>query len=373
MNIYLYSVYKSLISRFNKFTTLSNFSIFFSTFLCLLLLIVTLNVSDGFKNNIIKKIKELDGSYHVYTYDNTHLDTLKMYNNSLNYTFDFYPYMQTYSILRFGGKSEGVTIISLHHKDKFKKFIINTYTDDSGIYVGEKLADKLKIKNNMITAIFIDDNKNKYLKNLKVKGVYKTNIPSYDEHVVFSDYNIDENLEIFNTDNINEFIVFTDISDDDLFASHSHYYVENWRTRNYDFFNWLNSYDIPIKILLTFLVLVLFINNVSMFNLDFVNKYEEIVFYKSIGLNSKSTFIIFMFKFIFLTLFGTALALFVAFLLSYLQANYNLISIAPGIYFSKYLPIDNNINNYIYSSLSILFLNMIIPLLFKKQFYSINK
>ena len=365
MNIYLYSLYKSLCSKFNKFSILTNFSIFFSTFLCLLLLIITLNVSDGFKKNIIKKIKELDGSCHVFTYNNAaYLDGLKNKSNS----FDFYPYMQTYSILRFKGKSEGITLISLHHKNKFKKFIIDSYSDENGIYIGEKLANKLKIKNKMsLTAIFIDENKGRYLKKLIVKGVYRTDIPAYDEYVVFSDYTIDENLGIFNIKNINEYIVFSDQSNINMLLNHDDYYVEDWKTRNYDFFNWLNSYDIPIKILLVFLVLVLFINNVSMFSLDFVNRHDEIIFYKSVGLNSKSIFIIYILKFISLTFLGVLLALFVSFLLTYLQIHYNMISISPGIYFAEYLPIDNNLNNYIFTSLFILLLTFVIPFYSKES------
>ena len=103
MNIYLYSLYKSFYFQFSKSSTLTNLSIIFSTSICLLCIIITLSVSDGFKANIIKKIIEMDGIGHIYPYNRSFSiddQLIKLFEDKGS-EYLFYPYMQTYSILKY--------------------------------------------------------------------------------------------------------------------------------------------------------------------------------------------------------------------------------------------------------------------------------
>ena len=371
MNIYLYSLYKSFYFKFNKFSTISNLSIIFSTYLCLLLIIITLNISDGFKKNITDKIIELDGFLHIYPYNpnNQNLDKLNnLFNDTSDSIVHLYPYMQAYSVLKYNSMSEGVNLISLYHKEKFNKYIVNEYSKSDGIYIGNKLADKFNIKGKTdLVGVFIDNNNSRYLHRLSVKGIYETQIPAYDEYVVFSDYKISKGLEIFNLEEINEYIAYTDINQSNT-AITNNYYIENWKVRNNDFYNWLNSYDIPIKILLFFLITVLIINNISMFNLDLINRKKEIDFLHTLGMKSKSIFAMFFLKFLSLTLLGICFGMITSCCLIYIQIEYNIIAITPSIYFSDFLPVLNNFNNYLYPSLFIIIITLFYPLFFFKKF-----
>ena len=276
INIYLYSLYKIFSLQFSKSSTLTNLSIIFSTSICLLCIIITLSVSDGFKANIIKKIIEMDGIGHIYPYNRSFSiddQLIKLFEDKGS-EYLFYPYMQTYSILKYNNISEGINLVSLYKKDKFKKYIVEKFYDkEDGIYIGNKLADKLNIskKTNVLT-VFVNENKERYVKNLPIKGIYSTNIPSYDDYIVFSDYSLEDNKEIFNLNTVNEYIVFSKNDNVKLLNSDEKYFFASWKDRNYEFVNWLHSYDVPIKILLIFLILVALINNLSMFNLDIINR-----------------------------------------------------------------------------------------------------
>ena len=377
MNIYLYSLYKSFSLQFSKSSTLTNLSIIFSTSICLLCIIITLSVSDGFKDNIIKKIIEMDGIGHIYPYNRSFSiddQLIKLFEDKGS-EYLFYPYMQTYSILKYNNISEGINLVSLYKKDKFKKYIVEKFYDKKdGIYIGNKLADKLNIskKTNVLT-VFVNENKERYVKNLPIKGIYSTNIPSYDDYIVFSDYSLEDNKEIFNLNTVNEYIVFSKNDNVKLLNSDEKYFFASWKDRNYEFVNWLHSYDVPIKILLIFLILVALINNLSMFNLDIVNRRKEIELFDSFGLSRKSILFLFLIKVFILTLLGIIIANLVSFIFIKVQYQYNFISIPPGIYFTNFLPVVNRIENYLYPSIVVLLFSLSLPLIFMKYFKVVKK
>ena len=377
MNIYLYCIYKSFYFQFSKSSTLTNLSIIFSTSICLLCIIITLSVSDGFKANIIKKIIEMDGIGHIYPYNRSFSiddQLIKLFEDKGS-EYLFYPYMQTYSILKYNNISEGINLVSLYKKDKFKKYIVEKFYDkEDGIYIGNKLANKLNIskKTNVLT-VFVNENKERYVKNLPIKGIYSTNIPSYDDYIVFSDYSLEDNKEIFNLNTINEYIVFSKNDNLKLLDSDEKYFFASWEDRNYEFVNWLHSYDIPIKILLIFLILVALINNLSMFNLDIINRRKEIELFDSFGLSRKSILFLFLIKVFILTLLGIIIANLVSFIFIKVQYQYNFISIPPGIYFTNFLPVVNRIENYLYPSIVILVFSLSLPLIFMKYFKIVKK
>ena len=353
MNIYIYSIIKSIFNQNNRFSILSNLSIIISTSLCLLCIIIALNISEGFRSNIIQKITEIDGDYHIFPYDKH--EALNLIDK-LNESDDIrvYPLIQKKSIFRYNSKSEGVNMISFFHKSELKKYIIKEYTQDEGVYIGSDLARKLNIESDVeLVAIFFDNNMNRYLKKIKIKGVFETKIPDYDKYVVYSDYSEVNNLKIFNIDHYYEYIIYNNNDISSLIDS-DNFYIEKWNDRNFDFFKWLNSYDIPIKILLVFFMLVLFFNNFSMFYLDFVNRKEDFLYLNVIGLKIDKIFTIVKLKFLILTCIGIVIAILISFMFSYVQINYGIVSIAPNIYFSDFLPLENSFMNYFYPSIFIL-------------------
>ena len=367
MNIYIYSIIKSIFNQNNRFSILSNLSIIISTSLCLLCIIIALNISEGFRSNIIQKITEIDGDYHIFPYDKHEAVNLI---DKLNESDDIkvYPLIQKKSIFRYNNKSEGVNMISFFHKSELKKYIIKEYTQDEGVYIGSDLARKLNIESDVeLVAIFFDNNMNRYLKKIKIKGVFETKIPDYDKYVVYSDYTEINSLKIFNIDHYYEYIIYNNNDISSLIDS-DNFYIEKWNDRNFDFFKWLNSYDIPIKILLVFFMLVLFFNNFSMFYLDFVNRKEDFLYLNVIGLKIDKIFTIVKLKFLILTCIGVVIAILISFMFSYVQINYGIVSIAPNIYFSDFLPIENSFMNYFYPSIfTLLFSFIMLKIFFYKK------
>ena len=154
MNIYLYSIIKSVFKQSNRFSILSNLSIIISTSLCLLSVIISLNISEGFKSNIIQKITEIDGDYHIFPYDKYNAGNLIEQLNA-NDDITVYPLIQKKSIFRYNSKSEGVNMISFFHKNELKKYVIKEFIQEEGVYIGSHLARSLNIVSDTeIVAIF---------------------------------------------------------------------------------------------------------------------------------------------------------------------------------------------------------------------------
>ena len=90
----------------------------------------------------------MDGIGHIYPY-NRNLSIDHQLNNLFEdkgTEYFFYPYMEAYSILKYNNVSEGINLESLYEKDKFKKYIVKKFYDkEDGIYIGNKLAEKLNI------------------------------------------------------------------------------------------------------------------------------------------------------------------------------------------------------------------------------------
>ena len=62
------------------------------------------------------------------------------------------------------------------------------------------------------------------------------------------------------------------------------------------------------------------------------------------------------------------IAILISFMFSYVQINYGIVSIAPNIYFSDFLPLENSFMNYFYPSIfTLLFSFIMLKIFFYKK------
>ena len=131
-------------------------------------------------------------------------------------------------------------------------------------------------------------------------------------------------------------------------------YIHTYKDRYYDFLKWLDSYDLPIFILLFFIVVVGLINNKFCYTIDIANrKTDSFVFY-NLGLSFKEISYLYWYKLLILNTIGIILGSIISLLLLYLESQFHFIQIPSEIYFTSSVPIVFKFQNFIYAPLIIL-------------------
>ena len=134
-------------------------------------------------------------------------------------------------------------------------------------------------------------------------------------------------------------------------------YIYTYKDRYYDFLKWLDSYDLPIFILLFFIVIVGLINNKFCYTIDITNRKVDSFIFHDLGLSYREISYLYWYKFLILNLIGIVLGSIISLLLLYLESKFHFIEIPSEIYFTSSVPIAFKIQNFIYVPLIILLQN----------------
>ena len=362
MYTYYFILLKLLRPNCNTLKSIVNLSIITSTFISVLLIPLSLSVINGFEENITSKIVSFDGYARVY------LDELTSeQHNAIESIPSTVKFHEEEGLIKTNEGAEAVTIISYfpldHHN--LQNFLLSDmkYTNRStdGVFIGKSLYDKLFIANSdVLDRQVILINTNNVIKNIEVLGVFQTYVPLYDQHFVLSTiYGSSTTGFIADQDTYN-------LLNPNL-KSFSYTYNER-----YDgFLKWLNSYDLPIFILLSSIILIAIINNMFCFNMDLANRKNDSHIFNFLGLSFKQIHLIYFYKYLLLNLVGIILGSITAILLIQVQLNYNLIKIPEGIYFSSSIPLSLKIEYFLYVPLIFIFQSLCIFLKNRNSFNAI--
>ena len=344
--MYKYYFILSRLLSINKFSlkSLLNISIVLSVILSSIIVPLTLSISDGFKSNIINKIIKFDGYARLYNKDlniSEHEYLIGKYDTSI------IPFSEKEAIIRANNISEGITYLELKSINYLNDFIIKSNNKNSGIYIGLQLSEKLFQDNNSLDEnVFIIHDSNEIYKT-NIAGIFKTGIPLYDKHMI---------IELNTGIKYDGFIInkndYIDINNDFYIPVHT------YKDRYYDFIKWLDSYNLPINLLLFFIIVICIVNNSFCFNIDLINRENDIALINTLGIDKKSIFNILWLKYSILNFIGIFIGSISCFFLMLVEYNFNLIKLPEDIYFTSNLPISFNIINFLVVP-GILLLNII--------------
>jgi len=341
---YHFILSKLLKLNYKSLKSLINLSIFLSIFICVFLIPVCLSVIDGFEHNIRSKIISFDGYARVY------LDEInyQQYQN-IEHKYSVLKFHENEGIIKTSKASEAVTIHTyvddynpLYHLRDFLLFNaanINTENED-GVFIGKSLHDKLFFSSigDTLQKKVILINSDNTIRNANVLGIFQTYVPLYDEHFVLS--------------NKKEYPVTGFIVDRNNYNSldgniSSFFYT--YDERYYEFLKWLDSYDLPIFILLLSIVCIACINNIFCFNIDITNRKHDSYIFDILGLSCRQINFIYAYKYFLLTIFAIFLGTIVALGLICIQLNYNLIKVPMQVYFSSSIPLSIKFSHFLYA------------------------
>ena len=118
------------------------------------------------------------------------------------------------------------------------------------------------------------------------------------------------------------------------------YMITTWKQRHSSLLEWLTLYDIPIKLIMIFIIAVGIFNTAASLWMIIIEKTKDIGIMKSMGLNDNNIQKIIIKEGAIIGLAGAIGGIVLSSVVLYLQTTYHFITLSNDIYFMDYLPVQ---------------------------------
>jgi lipoprotein-releasing system permease protein len=345
----------------------------FGIALCVAVMIIAISILTGFKMEIRNKVIGFG----------SHIQVLKM---DSNYSFETQPistkqidskelsmmpgirHIQRFAtkpgIIKSGFEFEGVVLKGVgpdYDWSFFQHSLIEgtiLHLTDTGktkdALISKYLANRLNLKvGDRFAMYFIQDPPR--MRDLKVKGIYETNLQEFDKMFVLCDLKHVVKLNDWTSDQIsgyelliNDFRQLDDITDE-VYMNINYkemksdpLRVENIREKYPQIFDWLNLQDMNIMVFLIIMLLVTGFNMVSGLLILILESTSMIGLLKALGANNSSVRKIFLIESVFLTLKGLLWGNVIGWSVCLFQKYSHFIKLDAANYYISYVPININ-------------------------------
>ena len=354
------------------------------------IMIITLSILDGFESTITRKVINFNSHIKITSFGNRDLqsdpNTLEQIKRDLQeHMVSLNPYLSKLAIIRSDTHSEGITLLGIgsnRQETEIGSFITEGSLDSlagaslPGIALGAKLAEKLFISlGDTITIFSLKNDRIPSPSNppailqFKVNAIYKSGMKEYDDIYGYVDLDLMRKLldlgEVLSGYNIK----LNNITLADSFSNHLQnelrypYYVRSIFTLHRNIFTWIELQKKPIPLVLGLIVIVAVFNIVGTLLINVLEKTKEIGILKSLGAKRKQILSVFIYQGIFLGGVGIIIGNLLALILSYIQNNYQIISIPQSVYYLSTIPIEINLFNYVLISFLAIILSLLASLI----------
>ncbi len=365
----------------NKYVRSQNFSFFLSfvsvitiTGIALGVMVVTLALSilDGFDSIISEKIVDFNSHIIVSSYgDRNLLDNSEIIDKivaSDKSVLSASKFIAKNSIIKSKSLSDGILLFGIDPTNNnlgIKKTILKgRYFDNqknaNQILLGRKLADKLHVTvGNKITLFTLLNNKLPSYNNpptisqFIVTGIYESGMPEYDDLKAYIPIAKAKTIFNMNSEISGYNIRLSNLADIEAISENLKdilrypYYVRTIFQQHQNIFTWIDLQKKPIPIVLGLIVLVAVFNIVGTILMNILERTTQIGILKSMGATRRQIQKIFLLQGVFLGVIGIGIGTLLAYLLSILQLNFNIIELPESVYFLNSAPIEINLFNYV--------------------------
>jgi lipoprotein-releasing system permease protein len=364
-------------NRGSKFISLISIITISGIALGVAVLIMAISILDGFEKSISENIIKFNAHINISGYSSKNLHEHYLIEQKLKNSLDgnyseFSAYISKKVIISKKDLSEGIILsgidsnyakISLDRIVKSGK--IDLIQNSFGIVIGQKLAEKFSVNiGDKLTVFALNNDQPPSLSNLpiveqfEVSAIYESGMAEYDDIHAFINFNTaneffelsDEvtgyNINLYDINKIDS--VKNELSD---ILSYP-YYVRSYRDINRHIFTWLELQQKPIPIVLGLIIIVAVFNIVGAVLMLIIQKTGAIGVLRSMGANSKQIIQIFVFQGVTLAIAGIVIGNLLAVSLSWLQNEFQIISLPEQIYYLSSVPISMNIETYLLVSIS---------------------
>ncbi|MCK9281832.1 MAG: ABC transporter permease [Melioribacteraceae bacterium] len=354
------------------------------------MVILALSVLQGFETSISEKIVNLNAHLKVTGFSNRNLPGYKEIIPELKKDFNqiesVSPFTSKLAIIKHKRLSEGISLIgidTLNDNSNLRRYIIEGKFSTGisgelhGVIIGKRLAEKLFIKIGDDITIFSIKNDNipspenpPAISKFKVTGIYESGMSEYDDLFAYTDLKFTQSFFGMNNKISGYNIKLKDISKiesmeiklQDYFRYP--YYVRSIYRIHQNIFTWIDLQKEPIPIVLGLIILVAVFNIIGTILIIVLEKTGAIGILRSLGATRSTILKIFLTQGTIVSVVGIILGNVLAFLLSILQVNFNIISLPGTVYFVTSVPlVIEPIHYLIVSSVTLIlaFFSSLIP------------
>lgn len=380
-----------------------------SVMLGTLALLISMSVLQGFEEQLASTAVNFTSHIKIEKYENIPIDNFSDKINIIKSHFpgikSIAPYIQKEALISTKSNVDGIVLkgefsenestgiskkitrgqFPSARKDGFQPSNINDNTNininivNSGIIIGERLAKKINanVGDSVIIYLLKSSNSSALSSEIPdvfkvpITGLYRTGMAKYDDIVAYCDIsylasilgisgNICSGLDIM-LNNPNEISQTT--IDIEKFLKFP-YSVLSVYDLHGSMFAWIDMQKEPIPLVLGLISLVAVMNIITILLILIVEKTHTIGILRTLGMKSSSILAIFLIRGTGIGIAGTTLGSGLAYLLTYLQQEYQLIRLKGEIYFLDVLPISIDWHNYLIVgsvSIAIAFLITLLP------------
>ena len=342
--------------------------------------ILALTILDGFESVISDKINEFNAQIKITGFGNRNLPASEYIAKKV--TEDF---ASKLAIIKSPKVTDGITLTGVSTQfasNSFNKFLVDgtifsSEPTDKEVLIGKNLAQKMGIlKGDRITIFCLRGNAPPSLENppaieqFSVTGIFETGISEYDDWNAF--INLKSAQELFGmSDEVSGFnisinyplklsVISSRLQD---YLGYP-FYVRSIYQVHQNIFTWIELQKKPIPIVLGLIIIVALFNIVGTMLMIVLEKTNTIGVLKSIGMKRNSVLKIFLGNSMYLILWGLFIGISLSLVLSFLQMQFDIISLPSGVYFVTSVPISIRLENYVLVSavtIIVAFLSSLIP------------
>ncbi len=347
-------------------------------------LIITLSVLNGFENMVSEKILNLDSHIQISGFGNNKIIGYERSNNFItnslqNNLKSIEPFCTQIGIVSKSGIQEGTTVKGVSEnffKNKKSLQLLEgnfELRNNSNIVIGKTLADKMKIKiGDQLNIFSLNQDKrifnpnNVVIEAFTVTGIFQSGWAKFDDAFVFIDFEQFQNLFEFQNaasgfelqlNSVESIDSTTEFLQENLPYPH---YVRSVFQLNRNFFNWIELQKKPIPIVLTLIILVAVFNIISTLLVSVLEKSYSIGILKSIGAKNSTIGLIFLNKGFYVGILGALFGNLLAFILIFIQTEFDLITLPSKIYFTATVPLQPTAEIYLLVTVASLLLSAMI-------------
>ena len=356
----------------------------------LISIILTDSFSQGYKNSIFSKLNSVNLDFKITHNYQSNIDSLDFISinhdlSSIKENIIYSPYIEKAAIIIAENKistsseetykqREGIYIYGVQESFLSDNFLINKYFEnedfifsDNSIIIGNYLSEKInKNINDEIDLLFIDDVSGNFIaKRFIIQNIYNTQTQN-DEFLVYVPISEFKNNSFYCHGIMGDFLDSNKANS--IKINNPNYTIEYWDSKN--ILKFLNSFDIPIKLLMWILM---FLSVYSLSSLIFnflIEKKEDLKILHLMGYAKKHLRYIAVSISLYISIISIFIGVSFSLLAIYLQNQFKIINLpSEKIFQLTFLPAHFDIFYFIKYPIFLLLFTIIISLyIFNKNF-----
>lgn len=335
-----------------------------SVALSVLVMIVSICIVTGFKNEITQKVVGFGSHIRLKNFDNNQsfeetpvnisqpfIKTLRADNRIEKIT----AFASKAGIIKTDEDIQGVVIKgldSLYQADFFSdkmfqgRFDLSIVNGQYPAIISKNIADKMNLKlNDPLVVYFIEQPPR--IRKFVIRGIYNTGLEEFDNMYVFSPLSVIQKLNNWTPDQAGGFEITLKNLNDLSSVNHKVYELSGFQFNSLtikelypDIFHWLDLQDVNVIIILVLMILVAGINMISTLLIIILENTSTIGLLKAIGARNAGIRKIFIYVASGIVLTGLVIGNLIALTLCFLQYRYHLVGLPQESYYVSYVPIN---------------------------------